>query len=146
MPELTRVLMSVDLERKQSAAGLELAPYLALLTSIHAQGGVGADVRLAEGESQRTEKRRLSVAAKQQGYELTWRKAPSGTLRFVLAEVGQPAPDARRRRPPAEIQAEQTTIDAIMTDDVAEVTDTHPAPGSEPAAPGAGGRGRRRRL
>ena len=92
-------------------------------------------MRLDEGETQRTVKRRMSIAAKERGYQLIWRKAPEGQLRFVLAAPGEASPDGRRRRTSGEQQTEQVAIDAIMTDDVAEVTETTAAPlESEPAA------------
>ncbi len=138
MPRLESVLTREDLERRGTASGLNLSSYFALLDAVREQGGVGATVRLGEGESQRTEKRRLSVAAKRRGYDLVWRTSAPNTLRFVLAESGQPPPGGRRRRPPAERQAEQTAIDAVMTADVAEVTATTAAP--EESLPRAVGR------
>src|SRR5688500_1218405 len=86
------------------------------------QGGAGGVLALADGENQRIEKRRLSMAAKQRGVTPTWRTAPEGQLRFVVAQKAQPAPGGRSWRLTVEQQAEQTAIDAIMTLDVAEVT------------------------
>jgi hypothetical protein len=54
-----------------------------------AGGGVGGSMELDEGENQR--------AAKERGYELTWRKAPDGELRFVLARPGEARPGGRPR-------------------------------------------------
>ena len=124
MPELVQVLGEEDLARRGTGVGLDLTPYFSIIDSIREQGGVGAQLRLEEGETQRTVKRRMSVAAKQRGYELVWRKSQNGQLRFVLAEPGQPRPGGRPRRTSAERQDEQTTIEAVMTEDVAEVTDT----------------------
>ena len=105
---------------------------------------MGAVLSLDEGESQRSVKRRMSIAARDRGYELTWRKAPAGQLRFVLAEPGQPRPGGRPRRPRTEVETEQMAIDAIMTEDVADVTETEAATEAAPAArPGPRGRGRR---
>ena len=103
MPELTAVLREEDLTRRGAGGALDLTPYVAMIDVVRSQEGVGATVSLADGESQRTEKRRLSVAAKEQGYMLVWRKAPEGQLRFVLAKPGEPAPGGRKRReaPPA---------------------------------------------
>ncbi len=128
MPTLENVLREEDLQRgRAGSGGLDLAPYLEMIDTIRAQGGVGALITLEEGERQRAEKRRLSLAAKDQGYQLIWRTAPEGRLRFVLATPGEPTPGGRQRRTPAERQAEQLTINAVMTPDVAEVTDTNAA-------------------
>jgi hypothetical protein len=85
---------------------MDLTPYLGLLETVRAQDGVGGVIQLLDGESQRAEKRCFSLAAKQLGYVLTWRKATEpDTLRFVLAPQGEPMLDGRRRRaaaaPPA---------------------------------------------
>ena len=98
MPQLDKVIMESDLTSSRSSAGMDLAPYLEILDRIRDESGVGGEVSLAGEESQRTEKRRLSVAAKQRGLKLTWRKSPQGRLRFVLSEEGAPPPDGRKRR------------------------------------------------
>ena len=98
MPNLDRVIKEEDLRSSRSSAGMDLAPYMEILDRIAQEGGVGGEVSLSGEESQRTEKRRLSVAAKQRGMKLTWRKSPQGRLRFVLADQGAPPPDGRRRR------------------------------------------------
>ena len=95
MPQLIRVLTADDLKRADSH--IDLTPYLAIIDAV-SQGGVGGELTLDEGERQRTEKRRLSLAATAQGYQLTWRTAPSGELRFVLARPGAARPGGRPRR------------------------------------------------
>jgi len=97
MPQLVRVLTADDLTRAEAGAHLDLTPYLAIIDAV-SQGGVGGELTLDEGERQRTEKRRLSLAAKAQGYQLTWRTAPAGALRFVLSRPGEPRPGGRPRR------------------------------------------------
>ncbi len=104
MPTLERVLREDDLHRGGAGGGgLDLTPYLDMLAAIRTEGGVGGLITLAEGEQQRAEKRRLSVAAKDQGYKLVWRTAPERKLRFVLAKPGEPVPGGRQRAaaPPA---------------------------------------------
>jgi hypothetical protein len=98
MPDLTKVLSESDLKAARARPVMDLAPYLQIVDSIMAQGGVGGEVKLLPGESQRTEKRRLSLAAKQRGVRLTWRKSPPAVLRFVLAAPGEQPPGGRRRR------------------------------------------------
>ncbi len=98
MPELTKVLTEDDLTRGAPAARMDLSAYLAMIDAVASQRGLGGVVTLAEDESQRTEKRRLSLAAKEQGYRLTWRRSQSGELRFVLAAPGASSPGGRRRR------------------------------------------------
>jgi hypothetical protein len=97
MPQLARVLTADDLRHAMPGSRMDLTPYLAIIDEV-AQGGVGGELTLDEEESQRTEKRRVSLAAKAQGYRLTWRKAPEGELRFVLARPGEPRPGGRQRR------------------------------------------------
>ena len=102
VPQLATVLTEDDLRRTGSSVRMDLTPYLGLLETVRAQAGVGGVIQLLEGERQRAEKRRFSLAAKQLGYALTWRKATEpDTLRFVLAPQGEPMPDARKRRTPA---------------------------------------------
>ena len=102
MPQLSRVLMESDLKRTGTpTSSLDLGPYLEMVEQILAEGGVGGQVELGPGESSRTEKGRLTRAAKQRGRTLVWRKAQDGHLRFVLAEPGSPAPGSRKRRVPA---------------------------------------------
>jgi len=98
MPKLERVLKESDLTAARAPAGMDLTSYLELVDSIGRDGGVGGEVSLLPDESQRTEKRRLSLAAKQRGYKLTWRKARHGGLKFVLSTEGSPPPGGRRRR------------------------------------------------
>jgi hypothetical protein len=142
MPELTKILGSDDLTRALRITALDLTPYMDIIDAIREQGGAGAEVRLSTGEQRRTEKRRLSMAAKERGYQLVWRTAPTDRLKFVLATPGEPAPGGRRRRTPAEQEEEQTVIDAVMTPDVAEVTETV-APVDE-SIPAPARRGRRK--
>ena len=144
MPQLTKVITEEDLHRGPVTGGIDMTPYRDILDQVREQGGVGASLSLAEGENQRAEKRRLSIAAKERGYELTWRKSGPGQLRFVVAAPGQPRPGGRPRRAPAEVVTEQTAIDAVMTQDVAEVTDTTVvADEAEAAATPKGRRGRK---
>jgi hypothetical protein len=145
MPTLATVLRDEDLRRKaRPVSGLDLGPYLAMVDAILAEGGVGGTVALGADEQSRVEKGRLTRAAKARGRTLVWRKAPAGQLRFVLAEPDGPVPGARRRRPAAEQQAEQVVIDAVMTEDVADVTDTTAAAErTEAAAPAQRRQGRR---
>jgi hypothetical protein len=119
MPQLTRVLTEADLTTGARLSHIDLAPYLALLSTVLEQG-VGGIVTLGAGEQQRTEKRRLSVAAQQQGYTLTWRKgADPGQLRFVLAREGQPAPGGRKRRTRTEQQLAAIAGEGAMNEALA---------------------------
>ena len=123
MPELTKVLTEEDVRARGRMSQLDLSPYLELLSTVRQQG-VGGIVTLGEAENQRAEKRRLSMAAKQQGLNLTWRRAAEPRqLRFVLAEEGQPRPGGRARRTRAAQQ------------DTGELADEFPAV-SEPSANG----------
>jgi hypothetical protein len=99
MPQLTTVLTAQDLSRPPTIPRQDLTAYRDILAQVRGQAGVGGEVHLREGEQARTEKRRFSVAAKQLGVPLKWRKAGVGTLRFVLAEPGAPFPGSRPRRP-----------------------------------------------
>ncbi len=144
MPRLDQVLREEDLQRGRAAVRIDLTPYVQLIDTIREQGGVGAVLSLEEGEQQRTQKRRLSLAAKERGYRVIWRTAPPSQLRFVLARPGEPAPGGRRRRAAAERQAEQTTVRAVMTEDVANVTGTAAAEGEKNGPTARAARRRRR--
>lgn len=98
VPQLDRILKEEDLKTQRTPAGLDLAHYLEIIDAIRDQGGVGGEVTLGADESQRTEKGRLTRAAKLRGSKLTWRKSMGNTLRFVLSSPGTPPPDGRRRR------------------------------------------------
>ena len=146
MPRLARVFTEQDMSRREAGSRMDLTPYLDMIERVR-QEGAGGDVELEDGENQRAEKRRLSLAAKQLGQELTWRRAGEGVLRFVLSEPGGPRPGGRRRGSKAERELEQTVIEAVMTDDVAAVSGTTPnteaAPEEDPAPQASKGRRRK---
>lgn len=98
MPKLAKVLTEADLTSARGQTRMDLTPYIEIIEEVSKQGGVGGEVQLAAGESQRTEKRRLSIAAKQRDMKLIWRKPRDGGLRFVLSAPGSSPPDGRRRR------------------------------------------------
>ena len=153
MPELAQVLTETDLKRGRAASQADLTPYIDIIDTLREQGGVGGVLSLDEGESQRTVKRRMSIAAKERGYQLTWRKAPEGQLRFVLAEPGQPTPGGRPRRARSEQQSEDELAELATLERAGEVVpeagggevvpDADVAVGAEAAQPT--GRTRRRR-
>ena len=144
MPELTSVLTEEDLRRRGATQRQDLTPYMSLLDEIREGNGVGGVVTLSEGEQQRTEKRRLSLAARQRGYSLTWRRAAEPRqLRFVLTEEGQPTPGGRTRRTRA---AQQSTGE--LADELPAVSEPSANGETEPEAapPPANGRRRRRQA
>ena len=98
MPKLAKVLTEADLTSARGQSRMDLTPYTEIIDEVSRQGGLGGELTLAPGESQRTEKRRLSIAAKQRDVKLTWRKPREGGLRFVLSNPGASPPDGRRRR------------------------------------------------
>lgn len=95
MPRLDKVIQSAELRSKSSiGASYDTAAYREIIRT--ASTGVGGVVALAPDENRRAEKRRLSVAAKELGHRLKWRKAADAdTLRFVL----NGADDRQRARP-----------------------------------------------
>jgi hypothetical protein len=98
MPSLAKVLQHEDMERGRGMVRMDLTPYTDIIESVRSEGGVGGELTLHDDESKRTEKRRLSIAAKQVGMQVTWRKADDGLLRFVLSEPGGPVPGGRQRQ------------------------------------------------
>ncbi len=96
MPALARILTEEDL-RTTRTLRMDLALYVAIIDEVHG-GGVGGILTLADGENRRAEKRRLSLAAKERGYTLTWRKNQPGELCFVLSRPGEARPGGRARR------------------------------------------------
>jgi hypothetical protein len=121
MPELTTVLTEADLRRGRATSQPDLTPYMDIIDTLREQGGVGGVLSLDEGENQRTVKRRMSIAAKDRGFQLTWRKAPEGQLRFVLAEPGQPTPGGRPRRARPEQQSEDELAELATIERAGEV-------------------------
>ena len=105
MPSLARVLQQDDLKVGGHVMRMDLSPYIDIIESIRSEGGVGGEVAILDDESRRTEKRRLSIAAKQLETTLTWRRSADGMLRFVLSEPGAPTPGGRPRN---RAQAAQT--------------------------------------
>jgi hypothetical protein len=103
LPSLTNVLQQEDLTRSGYATRMDLSPYIDIIERIRSEGGVGGELTLQDSENQRVEKRRLTVAAKQVGTKLTWRKADDGMLKFVLSEPGELVPGGRARRAPVAI-------------------------------------------
>jgi hypothetical protein len=97
MPSLAKVLQHEDVQRGRGMVRMDLTPYTDIIESVRSEGGVGGELTLHDDESKRTEKRRLSIAAKQVGMKVTWRKADDGVLRFVLSEPGGPVPGGRQR-------------------------------------------------
>jgi hypothetical protein len=144
MPQLTRVLTTEDLSRANRPSGLDLSEYTRMIEQVQAEGGVGGVLVVGDEESQRTAKRRLSLAAKASGCTLIWRKSVPGELRFVLAVPGEPVPGSRQRRAPTDVQPEQAIIDAVLTDDVAAVTETIPNAAATADAPASPARRRRK--
>jgi hypothetical protein len=70
---------------------LDLGPYLRLLESVLAQGGVGGVLELGPDEWRRTEKYRLSLAARRLGLRLAWQGRDRDALGFVLLRPGMEA-------------------------------------------------------
>jgi hypothetical protein len=101
MPKLVKVLTEADLRSARGQSRMDLTPYFEIIDQVAKEKGLGGEMALDNGESQRTEKRRLSIAAKQRDMRLTWRKPRDGVLRFVLSEPDATPPDARKRRRPA---------------------------------------------
>jgi hypothetical protein len=101
MPVLANLLTleSLRSQRRSNALyDLTLTPYFEIIDTIQGSGGVGGELELQPGEQRRTEKRRLSLAAKRRNLRLAWRSAPDGMLRFVIAPIGASLPGGRSRR------------------------------------------------
>jgi hypothetical protein len=98
MPQLKKVLTEADLASARGQTRMDLTPYMEIIDEVQRNDGLGGELALNAGESQRTEKRRLSIAAKQRNLKLIWRKPREENLRFVLSEPGATPPDGRRRR------------------------------------------------
>ena len=100
MVRVKRMLTQEDLRRAAPVSKADLSEYTAQIDEIVNSEHLGAELELEpeEQQEQRAIKRRYSVAAKQLGYDLTWRQAPKGELRFVLARLGEKAPGGRGPR------------------------------------------------
>lgn len=85
---LGEVLTAEDLRgSKGNVSAYDATKYEAVIREASTRG-VGGIVILDDGDVRRTEKRRLSVAAKATGHTLKWRKGERGTLRFLLDGAG----------------------------------------------------------
>jgi|DewCreStandDraft_1066081.scaffolds.fasta_scaffold00011_188 hypothetical protein len=73
--------------RRRRSPTLDLSEYLAFLDTL-GPGDWGA-VTLKEGETQRAVKRRLTMAAKQKGWQLRYRRSPDGRIVFEVREAKQ---------------------------------------------------------
>ena len=98
MPIIAKLLTVEELKRAAPVSQQDLSEYISLLKQVADSGNAGADLSLGTGEDQRTEKRRLTLAAKAIDKVVVWRKAPKGTMRFVLTSKGEQAPGARAKR------------------------------------------------
>lgn len=96
MPQLIHTITREEI--KEKVTQIDLTPYTTILETIQQAGGVGGDVTLEPGEDQRTQKRRLSLAAKELDLNLVWRKSDTGQLKFVIASAGEPIPGSRKAR------------------------------------------------
>ena len=101
MPEWERELNPEDIERRAPTPKEgELKPYMAIIDNAKQTTIRGGVVKLLPEDKQRTVKRRLSVAARQQGFNLTWRKSPvEGRLLFVLTQGDETPPGVTKRGP-----------------------------------------------
>jgi hypothetical protein len=115
MPQLIRRIGTGDFRRGPGVPRLDLQPYRGFLEDLTL--GEGGILELEEGETQRVVKRRLSMAAAEQGASIKWRTAPAGQLRFQLIKPTKepveatpppglaPAPVRARSRPKKATQA-----------------------------------------
>lgn len=115
MPGLTKVLTLEELSERSNAAGVDLSPYKAILCTVKDQEAGGADIALLEGEDQRKEKRRFSIAARELGILLRWKASQEeGVLRFTtlpprpMKRHTPTAPTAPRTRAPRTRSSEQS--------------------------------------
>jgi hypothetical protein len=77
-------MKATETTRSAAISRWELAKYANIIDSVRGRGGAGAILRLEEGESERTAKFRLFMAARQRGLNLRWEKSRPGELRLVL--------------------------------------------------------------
>ncbi len=67
---------------KRRAPALDLSEYVTFLDTLKV--GDWGRISLAEGESQRTVKRRLTMASKQRGVTVKYRRSPEGQVLFQI--------------------------------------------------------------
>lgn len=72
----------VESLRRRRVSKQDLSDYLTFLDTF--QSGEWGSVSLQEGESQRAIKRRLTVAAKQQGKQIRYKKGEEGRIVFEV--------------------------------------------------------------
>jgi hypothetical protein len=119
MPRITSMQSADEMKAKGGSTNIDLGPYLSVLETIVAAGNVSAVLDLDENESQRAAKRRFTNAAKQGGYTVGWRKAPSDTqLKVLVVLAGNKLPGSRVRKPKAAAAA----VTPEVTPEVPEVS------------------------
>ncbi len=74
--------VAIEELRKRRAPTLNLQEYVAYLSTL-SSGDWGA-VTLEEGESQRAIKRRLTIASRQQGLEIRYKRGEEGKIVFEV--------------------------------------------------------------
>jgi hypothetical protein len=95
MPKLIASRSAEEFKTQIRASNIDLSFYIDELQELQTDGKVEGTWELLEEETQRVEKRRFTVAAKQMGLATAWKTAPEGELRLVLAPIGEPLPGSR---------------------------------------------------
>ena len=70
------------LQRRGHRSPIDLTEYLDFMREL--SPGEGGTLELAEGESQRTVKRRISTATTRLKKDIRWRRSENGVLRFEV--------------------------------------------------------------
>jgi hypothetical protein len=98
MVKLGKVISLNDLAARKKRPVMDYSAYFFMIEQIIKDSGCGGMADLDEGDNARTERRRLSLAAKQLGYNLAWRKSEPKTLKFVIWKDGEKRPGGRRKK------------------------------------------------
>jgi hypothetical protein len=95
MPKLVASRGAEELRKQGRASNVDLGFYTNELEELQREGKVEGTWELVKDEKQRVEKRRFTLAARQLGLEIAWKKAGDREIRLVLAPEGEPLPGSR---------------------------------------------------
>lgn len=84
MPTFRRLSREeIAARRPRLQTAVDLTDYLAFLEDL--TPGMGGELALQEGESQRAVKRRMTMAGNRLGKKVRWRHSQEGTVRFDIS-------------------------------------------------------------
>jgi hypothetical protein len=98
MPKLIASRGPEELRKQARTLHVDLSFYLNELQELQREGKVEGTWELLKDEKQRMEKRYFTMAARELGLGIAWKKAGEREIRLVVAPAGEPLPGSREWR------------------------------------------------